>query len=202
MFITFEGIEGSGKSSQIARIERYFKENNIDYVLTKEPGGTKLGQMIRSWLLHPETTFKHRYSELLLFIADRCEHVETVVKPALAAGKVVLCDRYKDSTIAYQSAGRDLSIYVIQQLNSLVELNPDVTFLFDLPVEQGLERAKERAKLDRFEFEDIAFHQRIRDAYLRVADNEPERIIRIDASRSIDQVSNEIIRHLSEKLEA
>jgi dTMP kinase len=202
MFITFEGIEGSGKSSQIACIERYFKENDLSYIVTKEPGGTSFGQTIRSWLLNPDTTFYHAYSELLLFIVDRCEHVERVVKPALKAGKIVLCDRYKDSTIAYQNAGRQLDPVVIKQLNNLVDLEPDVTFLFDLPVEQGLARAKARAKLDRFEYETVSFHERIRSAYLDIVKQESERVLLVDASKPISDVTDQIISLLKAKLES
>ena len=197
LFITFEGIEGSGKSTQLARLSQHLDSKGIDYIATKEPGGTQLGQIIRQWLLDPNTSFKHRYSEVLLFIADRLEHVETVIKPALTKGSIVLCDRYKDSTIAYQCAGRKLDPRLIDTLNNLVDLDPDITLLYDCSVKEGLKRAKARAKLDRFEDEAIAFHERIHAAYQSLTKTYPKRFHIIDADASIDVVQDQTLEHLS-----
>jgi dTMP kinase len=176
MFISFEGIEGSGKSTQIERVAAWFTERGRELVLTKEPGGTELGLKIRRLLLDPKTHIKHRYTETLLFYADRCEHVQCVLTPALQAGKIVLCDRYHDSTIAYQVGGRQIDARLLPSLNAAVGLIPKLTILLDLPVEEGLKRAKNRATLDRFEQEALSFHQRVRDSYLDQAKKEPERV--------------------------
>ena len=196
MFITFEGIEGSGKSTQLDACARIFQSQNIPYILTKEPGGTKLGQTIREWLLSPDTSFHHHYTEVLLFIADRLEHVETVIKPALNEGLIVLCDRYKDSTYAYQQAGRQLDPDTIKMLNNLTDLEPDITLLFDCPIEVGLNRAKSRAKLDRFEDEAYDFHARVSQAYHLLAKNNANRFHIIYADDSIINVQNEMFNLL------
>ena len=192
MFITFEGIEGSGKSTQIERCKTLFESKQVPFIYTKEPGGTKLGQFIRQHLLDPTTSFQHQYTEVCLFIADRLEHVESIIKPALSAGKIVLCDRYKDSTLAYQWAGRQLNEQVIRQLNALTELEPDLTLLFDCPVEIGLKRAKDRAKLDRFEHEEVSFHERIYAMYNQLASDQPQRFKIINANASIDEVTKQM----------
>ena len=196
MFITFEGIEGSGKSTQLEACAAYFKSQNIPYILTKEPGGTKLGKTIRKWLLSPDTSFHHHYTEVLLFIADRLEHVETVIKPALNEGLIVLCDRYKDSTYAYQQAGRQLDPNTIAMLNNLTDLEPDITLLFDCPIEVGLNRAKSRAKLDRFEDETYDFHDRVSQAYHLLAKTNASRFHIINADDSIINVQNEMFKFL------
>lgn len=182
LFITFEGTEGCGKSTQNRRLEAVLKEKGHDVVCTHEPGGTDFGMMIRKLILNPETKFYHYHTELLLFIADRLEHVEQVIKPALNAGKIVLCDRYIDSTVAYQMGGRRVSESVIQQLNGLVTLIPDVTLWLDIDPIEGLKRAKRRASLDRFEQEELEFHTRVRDAYRGIATQAPNRVQRIDVN--------------------
>jgi len=197
MLITFEGIEGSGKSTQLERLSKRLSSLNIPFIVTKEPGGTAFGTTIRNWLLHPDTVFSHPYSEILLFVIDRLEHVESVIKPALLAKKLVLCDRYKDSTIAYQQAGRKLDPTIITLLNKLTPLEPDLTLLYDCSVSVGLKRAKSRAKLDRFENETLDFHQRIADAYRALARREPQRFKIIDANASIDTVEQDTMTFLS-----
>jgi len=201
MFITFEGIEGSGKSTQINECKKIFEQRGVNYIHTKEPGGTKLGKIIREWLLNPETSFSHKYTEVLLFIADRLEHVETIIKPALSAGKIVLCDRYKDSTLAYQWAGRQLDLTIIEQLNALSDLEPNLTLLFDCPVEVGLQRASLRAKLDRFEHQELEFHHRIYNMYQQLAKQEPKRFKIINAADSIDAVKKQTLHILSGYIE-
>ncbi len=200
MFITFEGIEGSGKSTQLQRCADHFSAMGYDLVVTKEPGGTQLGKMVREWLLNPGTTFQHAYTEVLLFIADRCEHVETVIKPALKKGQVVLCDRYIDSTLAYQFAGRQLDEGFIHSLNNLVDLSADLTLLFDCDVSVGLSRAKARAKLDRFEHEELAFHERIKAQYCKLAREQSNRIKVIDANAELDDVFQQVVAVISPQL--
>ncbi|RAP27126.1 dTMP kinase [Candidatus Marinamargulisbacteria bacterium SCGC AG-333-B06] len=197
MFITFEGIEGSGKSTQLKACSEKLTACNIPYLITKEPGGTELGTIIRQWLLNPDTKFHHNYTEVLLFIADRLEHVETIIKPALKKGIIVLCDRYKDSTLAYQLAGRQLDESIISQLNNLADLEPDVTLLFDCSVDVGLSRAKSRAKLDRFEDEDRRFHDHVHQAYQHLAKKHANRFHIIQADDSILNVQSQMFSVLS-----
>jgi dTMP kinase len=182
LFITFEGTEGCGKSTQNKRLQAHFKAQGKDVVCTHEPGGTPFGAMIRKIILDPSTNFFHYHTELLLFMADRLEHVESVIKPALNEGKIVLCDRFIDSTYAYQLGGRRVSSDLISQLTSLVDLKPDITLLMDIIPEEGLKRAKKRASLDRFEKEEIEFHHRVQSAYHQLAANEPDRVHKIDVN--------------------
>lgn len=204
-FITFEGGEGSGKTTQIRQAGEFLRQQGIPCLITEEPGGTPLGQKIREILLNRNAFSIAPLSELLLFQASRYEHVETVIGPALKAGKVVLCDRYTDATIAYQGFGRGISLEQIQRLNDFAtaSLKPDRTFLFDMPVEAGLSRASQRMdqqqdqlREDRFEQEALAFHQRVRDGYLSLAQAEPERFIILDGTKSIDDLHQEIRRWL------
>ncbi len=191
--MTFEGIEGSGKTTQIQLLARFLRSKGREVVTTKEPGGTLLGHAIRQWLLTPTEPFSSQYSELLLFYVDRLEHVAKVVQPALEAGKVVLCDRFIDSTIAYQKGGRGMPETLIDTLTWVVPLRPNLTFLLDLSVEEGLKRAKNRAELDRFEHESLAFHTRVRNTYLDQAQKEPDRIKLISVeNRSIEEVAEKI----------
>jgi dTMP kinase len=192
MFITFEGIEGSGKSTQQEKVATWLRDEGHQVCVTKEPGGTEFGMHIRKLILDPATTFESKYTELLLFYADRLEHVEGVVKPALLAGEIVLCDRYIDSTVAYQHGGRQLDIKTIESLNSLVNFSPELTILCDIEAQKGLARAKNRAELDRFEQEDIDFHHRIRAEYLTLASQYPDRIKCVNADQAIDAVTVDI----------
>jgi dTMP kinase len=194
MFITFEGIEGSGKTTQMARLGEWFEAQGKTVVLTKEPGGTELGMKIRKMILDPETKVHHNLTELMLFIADRLEHVAQCIQPALDAGHIVICDRYSDSTYAYQRGGRQVPQVHIEHMNTLVGLSPDITFLLDLDIEEGLRRAKQRAALDRFEQEEKAFHEAVRAAYLEIAEKEHNRIQVIDVNhQSPDQVFDMIL---------
>ena len=177
MFITFEGIEGAGKTTQIQYLARYFESKSRSVVITREPGGTAVGQQIREWILNAQTTFQSDLTELFLFFADRFEHIETIIKPALAEGKVVLCDRYVDSTVAYQVGARGLDEDAIQTIVKLLPLMPDYTLLLDLPVEEGLKRAKNRASLDRFEQESSSFHTQVRNKFLDIASKNPQRVL-------------------------
>ena len=201
MFITFEGIEGCGKTTQIRMAGDYLRKRQIPVLVTEEPGGAPLGKHIRKLLLNQGDCRIDAKAELLLFSAARAQHVQEVILPALAADRVVLCDRFSDATLAYQGFGRGLSLEFIKDLNefSAAALKPDLTILFDLPVEVGLGRAIERIahlqgapREDRFEQEDRAFHQKIRNGYLALATDEPRRIRIIDASRNVQTISREI----------
>tara|TARA_B100001113_G_scaffold209761_1_gene172028 strand:- start:18 stop:614 length:597 start_codon:yes stop_codon:yes gene_type:complete len=194
MFISFEGIEGSGKSTQIEYLKQFFQTRGNDVVVTQEPGGTVFGKLIRQIVLDPKTQFNDSNTELLLFFADRLEHIQTVIQPALNAGKIVLCDRYIDSTWAYQGGGRQLSDIVVGGLNGLVTLMPDITILFDIDPKEGLRRAQKRAQLDRFEQEDLGFHQKVRTVYLERATQYSERIHVIDVNhKSVEDINREVI---------
>lgn len=200
-FITFEGGEGSGKSTQIGLTGEFLKSRGVPFLVTEEPGGTLLGKRIRDILLNRNTFDIAPMAELLLFQASRYQHVETIIRPALLEGKVVICDRYTDATIAYQGFGRGIPLEQIQSLNQLASssLIPDRTFLFDMPVETGLARASQRMEQlqdqpreDRFEQEALAFHQRVRDGYLSLAQAEPERFTILDGTKGIDDLHQEI----------
>jgi len=198
-FITIEGIEGAGKSTQLAFIKDYLSQRGTELVVTREPGGTALGEQIRSLLLSPSDNVMAVDTELLLMFAARAEHVAQVIKPALAAGQWVLSDRFTDATFAYQGGGRGIAQQRIQQLAdwTLGELKPDVTFLFDLPVELGQQRVISRNEAkDRFEQEKVDFFQKIRDCYLQRAQHEPERMKVIDSSRSIEEIQQQLVQIL------
>ena len=193
MFITFEGIEGTGKTTQITLLADYLKSINYNVLVTKEPGGTEFGQIIRKIILDPNTKFKHNHTELLLFFADRAEHVEKVILPALKEKKIVLCDRYIDSTYAYQYEGRGISIEYIKFLDKMINLYPDLTILFDCNPSIGLSRASKRAALDRFEQEELSFHEKVRQGFLNQAKEFPNRINVISIeNKSIESISSEI----------
>ena len=201
MFITFEGIEGSGKSTQIKKIKDYLDSVNKPAIITREPGGTSTGKILRELILDPKKSFSHAYTELLLFYADRLEHIEEIVKPALNKNHIVLCDRYKDSTYAYQHIGRGIPLDLIHTLNKLVNLEPHLTILLDCDPEIGLTRATKRAELDRFEQENINFHKKIREGFLTLAKQEPKRIKCIDThNKTIQDIHHSIIETLKKDL--
>ncbi len=190
LFITFEGIEGSGKSTQIARAAAWMASRGLPVLATRNPGGTELGELLRDALLHSKGHIDAG-AELLLMMADRRHHLQTMIEPALAAGTHVLCDRYTDASRAYQGAGRGLGEKSVDELHERwCRRDPDRTYLFDLPVETALARVAKRrgASFDRFEEEDRDFHERVRGAYLRRARKEPKRFVVIDASGSPDSV--------------
>lgn len=205
MFLTLEGIEGSGKTTQVSFIERHLRGKGHDCLITKEPGGTVIGGKIRSILLDPDHHTLDPMAELLLYTADRAQHVSERIRPALAAGKTVICDRFYDSTIVYQGAARGIDPGIILELNRLVlgDIKPDITFLLDLPPETGLSRAWRELRSgnrdngeSRFEREKLLFHQKVREGYHRLAAADPERIRVIDAAASPEDVSNVIILEL------
>ena len=194
LFITIEGIEGAGKSSNIAFTESLLRSHGHDLLLTREPGGTPLGEELRELLLGHTHDGMHDLTELLLMFAARAEHLHNKILPALEAGQWVICDRFTDATYAYQGGGRQLDTSAIATLENLVQGNrrPDLTLLLDLPVETGLARAAKRSAPDRFERQRLAFFQRVREAYLQIAHQQPERVKIIDASLELDRVQEQI----------
>jgi len=191
-FITLEGIEGSGKTSSLKSITDLLDKKNISYVVTREPGGSSIGKELRAILLDPETEISPEV-ELLLMLSDRKDHVEKVILPNLEKGNWVVSDRFMDSSIAYQGGGRQLGKKLIISLSEYLNLpQPDLTLLFDLPVEISLSRVKERGALDRFEKEELEFHKRIRNTYLDLAKNNSNRIKIIDSSEKIESMLNNV----------
>jgi dTMP kinase len=190
LFITLEGPEGAGKSTNREYLAEHLRAQGVDVVLTREPGGTPLAERIRELLLAPSDEKMDADTELLLVFAARAQHLAEVIRPALARGAVVLCDRFTDATYAYQGGGRGLSLERIATLEQFVQgdLRPDLTLVFDLPVEIGLSRAAARGRLDRFEQEGQAFFEAVRQAYLARAQAAPQQYTLIDASQSLVQV--------------
>ena len=200
MFISFEGIEGSGKSTLLENLKKYYLKKELEVIFTKEPGGTELGKDIRGILLNPESSFSSE-AELLLLMADRIEHVTTIINPNLKKNKIIFCDRYIDSTIAYQGKGRNLSENKIKELIEILNLPiPDLTILLDLPVEDGLLRANKRNELDRFEKEDINFHKSIRKSYLDLQKKDPKRIFLFDSSISENKLFENVLNLIEKKI--
>ena len=199
LFITLEGGEGAGKSTQLSYIAEWLRPRGRDVVITREPGGTDVGERIREILLHHRGKMTAD-TELLLMFAARAEHLNGVIRPALAEGKIVLCDRFTDATYAYQGGGRGIAPERIAALEQWVQqgLRPDLTILLDLPADVGLGRAGERGGFDRFEREQQDFFERVRASYLAAATREPNRIRVIDASRSQSEVSAAIVAVLRE----
>jgi dTMP kinase len=206
MFITLEGIEGSGKTTQIDFLVQYFENQGRPCVTTREPGGTPIGGKIRAILLAPESKDLDPTSELLLYMADRAQHINSVIKPSVAAGKIVVCDRYFDATLVYQGFARKLDIGMIQRLHALLfdNLKADLTFLLDLEPREGLDRAWKQINggqrsngESRFEKETLAFHEKVRAGYLELARLEPDRFRIIDATRDVRQVRDDIYNDLA-----
>jgi dTMP kinase len=206
MFITFEGIEGSGKTTQIKRLHKVLKEKGISSLITREPGATKIGLQIRAILLDQKNKKMDPLAELFLYLADRCQHINEKILPALSKGQWVISDRFWDATVVYQGLARGLNEKLLNQLQPQVlgSLWPDKTFFLDLPVSTGLSRAWERInnseesqKESRFEEEARAFHEKIRQGYLLLAWKEPERIKVIDATMPPDEIHQQIVYLLS-----
>ena len=201
LFITFEGIEGSGKTTQIHLLRDYVERKGYRCQITREPGGCRIGDKIRDILMDSSNENLTPLSELLLIMANRAQHVTEVIEPALRDQRILICDRFHDATVAYQGFARGVALDLIERLNQTVagELKPDLTILLDCPVEVGLERARKRManenvswKEGRFEGEQRDFHQRVRDAYLTIAKAEPHRITVVDGSRDEHTVEREI----------
>jgi dTMP kinase len=210
--ITFEGIDGCGKSTQLHLLGKYLADHEIDFISTREPGGTELGRKIRSLLLDGGKGSVEPEAELLLYAADRAQHVRQIVLPALEKGKLVLSDRFYDATTVYQGYARGFDLQLVQQLNELAAcgLKPDLTFLFDLEVEIGLRRTHQRgdekagddAQPDRLDREPLEFHQLVRKAYLEIAALEPQRFRIIPAAGSVEETFELMIREVKTMLSA
>jgi dTMP kinase len=194
LFITVEGGEGVGKTTNLETLKQWIQAQGIPYVLTREPGGTPLAEDIRHLLLDKREESVSATAELLLIFAARAQHLQQVIEPALSAGQWVLCDRFTDATYAYQGGGRGMPPAGIAQLETLVqgELRPDLTLLFDAPIEVGMARAGKRGELDRFELEQAAFFEQVRQSYLVRARAEPGRFRMVDTDRSLDEIAREL----------
>lgn len=206
ILITFEGIEGSGKSTQIELLSKALEAKGLKIIKTQEPGGTKIGAMIRKILLDPRNKEIDPMTELMLYGASRSQHIKEVVLPALKEGKIVLCDRFSDATVAYQGYGRGLNLEDIMKLDNLLTggIKPSLTILLDIDPEKGLLRAKKRIeeknslKEGRIEQEGFSFHKRVREGYLRLAEEEPDRIKIVRADLPVDEIHNRITEILKE----
>jgi len=192
LFITFEGIEGSGKTTQAKRLYKYLKNKKIPCIFTREPGGPRISEKIRRLLLDADNYGMYKKTELLLYAASRAEHVSRIIKPALKIGKVVISDRFSDSTFAYQGGGRKISMKTARMINDFAteRLKPNLTFIIDLPVRVGLKRL---SKTDRIEKEREEFHTRVRSEYLKIAKEEPQRVKIIDGTKGVEEQTGEIV---------
>lgn len=201
-FITFEGTEGVGKSTQLANAASVLADLGIDYLVTREPGGTPMAESIRELLLAPRDEPVNDLTELLLMFAARAQHLHTRILPALAAGRWVLCDRFTDATFAYQGGGRGVSVDAIATLENLVQgdVRPDQTVLLDAPVETGMARARQRGDLDRFEQETVEFFERIRRAYLDRVAAAPHRYHLVDAAQPLDRVTRDVATFIKSRV--
>jgi dTMP kinase len=204
LFITVEGVEGAGKSTNIRVIEEFLSEWKLEYILTREPGGTLIAEEIRELLLKHHEEKMDATTELLLIFAARAQHLSTKIRQTLAEGTWVLCDRFTDATYAYQSAGRGLDVKLISQLERLVQdnLRPDLTVIFDLDPSVGLERARQRGQLDRIESQKLEFFQRVREGYQNIASREGDRCLLIDASQTRETVRQSLRAALENRMQA
>lgn len=201
LFITFEGTDGAGKTTQIMRLQAYLSDRGHDTVLTREPGGTPISEKLRQIILDKEHAEMKAVTEALLYAAARAQHVAEVIRPALAAGKVVICDRFTDSSVAYQGFGRGLG-QCVEDINAVATgmLKPDRTFLLQLSPAQGKSRIAEEAR-DRLEQEKLDFYEKVCGGYAALAEKEPQRITVIDATRTIDEIAAVIRREIDQLLQ-
>ncbi len=203
MLITFEGLDFSGKTTQIKLLTDKLRQNNYDVIVVREPGGTPISEKIRDILLDKKNLEMTQIAELLLFSAARTQLVSQIIIPALKSGKIVICDRYYDSTTAYQGCGRGIPMDAVKQINKLATLgyNPDITFFIDIPLSEVAHRLKEsKASADRMESSGDAFYQKVRKGFFDIANSEPKRFLIIDGNRSIDIVADEIWGIVKSKL--
>lgn len=203
-FVTFEGIEGSGKSLQLALLEPELKRRAVRFVTTREPGGTEFGLEVRKILLRRDGPRREPIPELLLYLADRCQHLKERIEPALASGCYVFCDRYHHATLAYQGHARGLGFELIDRLAEVLELPmPDLCLVLDVDVELALERARARNAgseiWGRFEEEDLEFHRRVREGYRLLSEREPGRVLLVDAAGSPEEIQGQILRILRDR---
>jgi len=204
LFITFEGIEGCGKSTQARLLTESLRAQGQRVLLTREPGGPRISEEIRALLLNKEFTEMNRLTEVFLYMASRAQHTLEWIIPTLEKGQNVICDRYYDSTYAYQGAAREIPEYEIETINTIATtgLKPDVTYIIDVPVEIGLERLHNGTKaedIDRLESEDMDFHRRVRKGFLKLAEEEPERIVVIDGKQSIEEIHQDIMKNMKQR---
>jgi len=205
LFITFEGPEGAGKTTQIKHFSALLKKYGIPFIITREPGGSKLSTHLRRWILNQLEYKLTNETELFLFLADRAQHVQEIIRPALEKGLVVLCDRYVDSTLAYQGGGRGFDMGVLVTMNQVATggLKPDITLLFDLPVEEGLKRVVVRGKKkDRIEQEKLEFHKKVRETFLSIAKKDKKRVLILDAGQTEENVYQQMLEKLIHRLPA
>jgi dTMP kinase len=202
MFITLEGSEGSGKTSQIPALLEYLRQQNLPIFATREPGGTPISNAVREILMGMENKAMHARTEILLFCASRAQLVEEVIRPKLAAGEIVLCDRYADSTLAYQGYGRGVDLDWLRRLLDFAtgSLKPDLTLLLDVDVEEGLRRKRSSREWNRLDAEEVVFYQKVRQGYLSMAAAEPQRWVVIDAGQPRLQVQQAMRQAILERL--
>jgi len=203
LFITFEGVEGSGKTTQINMLHAHLLRMKVDVVATQEPGGTLIGEEIRRILLDPAYKQMHPLTETILYAADRAQHFYEVIKPALDAGKVVICDRFVDSTLAYQGVARRVGMEGVQNLNEWItdDLYPDITFLLDIPYRIGLKRLQDRKRgLDRMEDEDPSFHEQVREAYQTLAKFYPQRFVVLNGTEKPENIHHFVMQEVTKLL--
>lgn len=202
IFITLEGPEGSGKSTQLERLSAYLNRKGLEVLCTQDPGGTGIGEKLREVLLSPRNRGMSSLTELLLYLASRAQLVEEVLRPALAQGKVVISARFSDSSLAYQGYGRGLDKQLIRKMNQVAtaDLKPDLTILLDIDIPRGLKRARAGSNGDRLEQEERQFHQRVREGYIKLAKRDPKRIKMVKVEGSIAKVQAEIRQHVDELL--
>jgi len=202
MFITVEGPDGSGKTTQLQLLVRSLTEKGYEVVVTREPGGTKVGNSIREVLLSPEHDEMTPRVEMMLYAASRAQNIDQVIRPALKRGAIVVCDRFVDASIAYQGYGLQYDLNQILSLNewATAGIKPDLTFLFDLTPDQASRRMKDRGQLDRIESRDESFHQRVYDGFKKLLEQHPDRMVRIDANATIEMIQDEVLDITLERL--
>ncbi|HOK40663.1 MAG TPA: dTMP kinase [bacterium] len=209
IFITFEGPEGSGKTTQANLLIKYFKKKGREVIYTREPGGTKISEQIRNILLDKKNKEMDKYTELLLYIASRRQLVAEKIEKELKSGKVIICDRFTDASLAYQGYGRGIDLNFIIELNNIATNNrkPDITFLMDIEIEEGLNKTKnidkkhsKKGEMDRIEAESLKFHQKVRNGYRKIMKKEPERICLIKVNKSIEEIHKKIVELIEQKI--
>ncbi|MCT4685706.1 dTMP kinase [Vallitalea sp.] len=195
LFISIEGADGSGKSTQIEKLKTYLEQHNYEFVFTREPGGTVISESIRDIILNKDFMEMSDMTEALLYAASRAQHVEQYIKPLLKEGKIVICDRFVDSSVVYQGHARGLGIGNVEQINKYATggLEPDITILLDIDAEEGLKRKKNQRELDRLELQKFDFHKKVCEGYRKLAELHFDRIKKIDASESVENIHEEII---------
>lgn len=201
IFITMEGPDGSGKTTQIELLKKYLEDKGYDIVITREPGGTDISEAIREIILNPKYKEMSHMTELLLYASARAQLVNQVIKPALEAGKAVICDRFVESSAVYQGIGRGLGVETVYEVNNyaLGSVKPKLTIFMDLDAKEGIKRKKNQAELDRMELEDLSFHERVVEGYRQLAGLYPERIVPINATLPIEQIHSMIVQEVEKR---